>query len=170
MVLGQSDKLSEKCNHNQNLDGRSPTELASPSSLCMPSQIEFDKLGNLYIIENYYEGQGNRRIIMYEAADLRNAEITRSQSSVNVYFPNLNAKKVFGKKSLSAFYSDSSDLDRYLSNAVSIAFNSQNQMVMGGDGYYAGDIKERAERQLFLYNNPLMKNPDGSYVQDQIPD
>ena len=43
-------------------------------------------------------------------------------------------------------------------------------MVMGGDGYYAGDIKERAERQLFLYNNPLMKNPDGSYVQDQIPD
>ena len=50
MVIGQTNKTEVRCNQG----------LASPnaSTLCAVSQIKFDKLGNLFVVDNSYECQG----------------------------------------------------------------------------------------------------------------
>jgi len=165
-VIGQPDKNHTKCNHNQEepwLAAGVPTA----SSLCHPYAIEFDKLGNLYVVENTYECHGNNRITVFLAEDIR---------SINSLFPNLQAKKVFISRSFTERATCCPHYScRWRQNEpespVSIAFNSRNQMVVGNDGYYPyHSIRERHWRQLWFYSDPLRRNPNGSFVQGQKPD
>ncbi len=153
MVIGQADKSGASCNRGQ--------QNPSANTLCAMSQIEFDRLGNLYVVENGYECHANDRMSMFTAEDLRNAR---------GLFPNLSARKVF----VSNTFNQPAACNIYGKltepfSPVSIAFNSRNNMVVGNDGYY-GVAEERHLKQLWFYRDPLKKNSDGSFVQGQKPD
>ncbi|MBI2972121.1 MAG: hypothetical protein HYY37_06905 [Candidatus Aenigmarchaeota archaeon] len=145
MVIGQPDKATTSCNHG------SGTVVAD--GLCEPYQIKFDRLGNLYVVENSYECHGNDRITVFLADDLWDAQ---------GLFPGLQAKKVFVANSLTEKGPCAFDTVDKPGSPVSIAFNSRNQMVIGNDGYY-GNEQERHRKQLWLYRDPLHKQtPDAS--------
>ncbi|MBI2542566.1 MAG: hypothetical protein HYW24_00040 [Candidatus Aenigmarchaeota archaeon] len=144
MVIGQPSRTSLSCNHG------SPTPV--PDGLCEPSDVEFDKFGNLYVIENDYEGHGNRRITVFLSEDLKNAQ---------GLFPNLNAKKVFLGTLTSI--GPGAGITGAPGSPVSIAFNSKNEAVIGNDGYY-GDAETRQVRQLWLYRDPLNKQTPDAYI------
>lgn len=153
LVIGQTDKSGTACNQGQPYPGA--------NTLCTMSQIEFDRQGNLYVVENAYECHPNDRITMFTAEDLRNAQ---------GLFPNLSARKVF----VASQFNQHGGCDVFGKltepfSPVSIAFNSRNEMVVGNDGYY-GIGEERHWRQLWFYRDPLKRNPDGSFVQGQRPD
>lgn len=153
MVIGQGEKSGFECNRKQ--------DRPSANTLCAMSQIEFDKFGNLYVVENGYECHANDRITVYMADDLRKA---------TGLFPNLSAKKVFIANNFNEH--GGCKVHTFLTepfSPVSLAFNSKNQMVVGNDGYYANG-EERAWKQLWFYRDPLKKNPDGTFVQGQKPD
>ena len=165
MVIGQINKDGACCNQIRNPDGTCivPSDANKhprADTICYPTRLNMDNYGNLYVVENDSECHGNARITVFMAEDLRNES--------GVIFPNISAKKVFIRKSLTEPGSCS-----YLINEphspVSIAFNSKNQMVVGNDGYYINNT-ERHLKQLWFYDDPLKKYPDGSYVQGQTPD
>ncbi len=125
------------------------------------SQIEFDKFGNLYLVENAYECHPNDRITMYTVEDLKNA---------TGLFPDIMAKKVFVANNFNQ-HGGCNSLGKLTEpfSPVSLAFNSKNNMIVGNDGYY-GIPELRQLRQLWFYIDPLKKNTDGSFVQGQKPD
>lgn len=136
-VLGQPNKTSNQCNITQqeNWIASGPP---SANTLCNPQFTKFDRMGNFYVVENTFECHGNNRIIMYEASDMRN---------ISTMFPLLSAKKVFVRKSLTEQASCNGSLTGEPFSPVSIAFDSQNHMIVGNDGYYPDD-KERVWKQL----------------------
>lgn len=145
MVIGQTTKTNTSCNQG----------LSAPSAqtLCGAYQIKFDNLGNLYVVDDNYECQGNQRIVVFLANDLKTA--------VGV-FPNLSAKKVFNEPNFSSRVNCSYWVTNAPGTPVTLAFNSRNQLVVGNDGYY-GDISQRQLKQLWFYSDPLNKQtPDAS--------
>ena len=166
-VIGQPNKESVCCNQaTKNEDGTCPSawtarDIKNPTanSLCLPYDMEFDNLGNLYVVENNYEGHGNIRMTVFMAENLASIPSTDT-----VQFPLTKAKKVFGP-------SDFTTVGNWPSFVpIVIAFNSKNNMVAGTDGYYNGDINQRHLRQLLFYKNPLQKDSNGNYIQGQEPD
>jgi hypothetical protein len=147
LVIGQTDKTNVRCNQG----------LSAPNAgtLCDVSQIKFDKLGNLYAVDNDYECHGNRRITVFMADDLKNA--------VGM-FPNLQAKKVFNEPD----FTSTANCAYWVTNApgspVSIAFDSKNHMVIGNDGYYGQVADQQRElKQLWFYSDPINKQtPDAA--------
>ncbi len=145
MVIGQLNKTETRC--NQGMSG--PTA----STLCRVTQIKFDRAGNLYAVDNAYECQGNRRVVVFMADDL---------NSATALFPNVGASVVFNAPNLNqkgtcAYWT----VDKP-GSPVHVAFNSRNQLVIGNDGYY-GDDAERALGQLWFYAHPLVKQlPDAA--------
>ncbi|MCC6933176.1 MAG: hypothetical protein IT292_07980 [Deltaproteobacteria bacterium] len=163
-VVGQISKSGHLCNKRQEDSwiAYSPTDA---SSLCNPNVARFDRKGNLYVIENHYECHGNNRITVFMAEDLKKME------TVTTMFPNIGAKKVFNKASLTqSAMSKCSDRVNNPNSPVSLAFDSLNQMIVGNDGYSSSNLQERPYKQLFFYKDPLKKNADGSFLQDQMPD
>lgn len=157
-VIGQPDKNHLGCNYDYP-NGWIATGPPTASSLCGPYTIEFDKFGNLYVVESSYECHGNNRITVFMAGDL---------AQINTMFPNTAAKKVFISSSLTQMPNCG-----VRSNGprapVSIAFDSQNHMIVGNDGYSPpGD--PRHLKQLWYYDNPLMKDAGNNYIQGQLPD
>ncbi len=150
MVLGQGNKTETRCNRGQTQP--------SATGLCNGSDMKFDKQGNLYVVENNYECHPNDRIIVYLKEDLANAQ---------GMFPNLEAKRVFvGNSFTQGATCDGSRLTEPFS-PVSVAFDSQNHLVVandgayGGYGYGSGHESERHMNQLWYYNDPLNKQtPD----------
>ncbi|MEK7187930.1 MAG: hypothetical protein AAB691_03755 [Patescibacteria group bacterium] len=159
LVIGQPNKTSVQCNHNQQYDW---TAKGAPSadSLCDVGRIEFDRLGNLYAIENNYECHGNNRITVFMGEDIQRA---------STLFPNISARKVFVSNSLTQ-PANCSEVPYKINSPISVAFDSQNQMVVTTDGTGWANDGTRATTQLFLYRNPLAKKSDGTYVMGQNPD
>lgn len=147
MVIGQTNKTNTACNQG----------LSTPNAgtLCDVKQIKFDKLGNLYAVDNDYECHGNRRITMFSANDLQNA---------TGMFPNLQASKVFNEPDFSSKLNCAYWVKDAPGSPVSIAFDSNNHMVVGNDGYYKQENdNERELKQLWFYADPVNKQtPDAS--------
>lgn len=165
MVIGQPNENSTKCNHDQDYAWIASGP-AKANGLCAPTQIKFDQLGNLYVVENSYEGHGNIRISVWMADKIREA-INGGQ-----LYPNIAAEKVFVQDSLNSealFHDNYGDKP---SSPVSIAFNSKNQMAVANDGSYQGwgMSEDRYLRQLWFYNDPLKKDSNGHYIQNQSAD
>lgn len=160
MVLGQPDKNHTQCNHDQPMDGRSPTGPPTADSFCTPTQIEFDRSGNLYVVESSYETGGNERIVVYTSQDLASAQGP---------FPNLKAQKVFVRKTLTEMMSPWCGRNQPCS-PVDIAFDKDNRLIIANDGYPTDTQENRPYRQLWLYNDPLKKDVSGQFVQGQLPD
>jgi hypothetical protein len=145
MVIGQQNKTEVRCNQG--------SSAPNAGTLCSASQIKFDRLGNLFVVDNAYECHDNRRIVAYAAADL---------AAAATLFPNLQASKVFNAPSFDEVGNCAYWTVDQPGSPVSIAFNSQNQMVVGNDGYY-GDPELRELKQLWFYTDPLAKQtPDAS--------
>ncbi|MCL5783952.1 MAG: dockerin type I domain-containing protein [Patescibacteria group bacterium] len=144
MVIGQPDKAGLQCNHG------STTPVAD--GLCTPYDLKFDRLGNLFVVENGYECHGNDRISIFSAEDLKNTQ---------GLFPMLSAKKVLVANSLTEKGPCAYSTVNQPGSPVSLAFDSHNHLVVGNDGYY-GDMQTRQLRQLWFYKDPLNKQiPDG---------
>jgi hypothetical protein len=92
---------------------------------------------------------------MFTAADLKNAA---------GMFPNLQAKKVFNEPDFSSTANCAYWVHDAPGSPVSIAFDSQNHMVVGNDGYYDQAFDSQRElKQLWFYSDPLNKQtPDAS--------
>jgi hypothetical protein len=145
MVLGQRNKTEVGCNQG--------LSLPNAETLCVATQIKFDKQGNLFVIDNAYECHGNQRIVVYEAGSL---------NSATTLFPRLEATKVFNAPGFNQFGNCAYNTVDQPGSPVSLAFNSKNQMVVGNDGYY-GDASQRQLKQLWFYSDPLTKqSPDAS--------
>lgn len=157
-VIGQPNKQSLKCNNTQDYGWTAPGS-PTASSLCDPRLMEFDRKGNMYVVENTYECHGNNRIVMYEANDI---------GSISTLFPNTAAKKVWVRNSLTEKVICDANKTNEPYSPISLAFDSANHMVVGNDGYY-GNEPDRAWRQLWYYCDPL-KKVSGSYIQGQKPD
>ncbi len=132
-----------------------------PMFLCNPLSVEFDKLGNMYVLDSNYECHGNNSIVVYPNSQVRGP------------IGPMEAHKIFIRDS---FYKPKS-CDRApqgISVPVAIAFNDKNNMVVGRDGYGNDQFGKRPEvrplEQLAFYKNPLEQYADGSYVMGQNPD
>ncbi|OGY55327.1 MAG: hypothetical protein A2951_03150 [Candidatus Buchananbacteria bacterium RIFCSPLOWO2_01_FULL_56_15] len=173
-VIGQPDKTTLGCNGSSDTAWSWRNNYPAKAwSLCQPTIVKFDRLGNLYAVEGTFECHGNNRIVMHAAEDLRKIETDEN------IFPLLSARKSFINKLLFSGESYCSTVDNSPGSPTGIAFTSLNQMIVGTDGYYRygalesgryDPAKDRATHQLYFYNNPLKKNPDGSYVSGQLAD
>jgi hypothetical protein len=143
-VIGQSKKTDGAINR-----GMPNPDAASFGDV---NDIKFDKMGNLFVVDNTYECHPNGRIIAFLAEDL---------ASIDRMFPDIKAKKVyvvdrFDETTICRIH----DPVERPHSPVSVAFNSRNEMVVGNDGYYR-DPATRHLNQLYLYRNPLTKaTPD----------
>lgn len=168
VVFGQPNKGSTGCNFNQP-EGQNPTA----SSLCVPTQIALDKQNNLYVVENAYECHGNNRITMFENTDITAALSASASAPPSASFPLTAAKKVFNKPDFTtagnAPGSCAYNRTDGPGSPVSVAFDATNRMVVGNDGYL-GDVTIRQKRQLWLYTDPLKKDTQGKYIQNQPAD
>lgn len=145
-VIGQVNKT----------DGQLNRGMAAPdaASFGRVGDIKFDNAGNLYVVDNTYECHPNARVITFLAEDL---------AAISTMFPSIEAKRVFvvdtftetaicriHEKRMNPF------------SPVSVAFNSDNDMVIGNDGYFR-DNRVRLYNQLYLYEDPL-NDPEPDYV------
>ena len=140
LVLGQTTK-SNLC--NQGLGG------PAANRLCVVRSIRFDRLGNLYVVENDYECHGNNRITMFAAADLDAAQ---------GMFPNLSATRAFGGTLTAP--------GPCVFSPVALAFDSGNRMVVANDGgVFTQDYRTRSVRQLFLFPTPLVSQVPSATIR-----
>jgi hypothetical protein len=143
-VIGQPNKTANETNRGQ--------KTPSSNSFGDVNSIRFDRRGNLFVVDNTYEGHPNGRVIAFLAADLKR---------LRVMFPDVQAKRVYCVERF-----DQTEYGRiqlpvdHPFSPVSVAFSKNNEMVIGNDGYYRNP-NLRAVRQLYLYRKPLQKStPD----------
>ncbi|PIY80055.1 MAG: hypothetical protein COY80_04930 [Candidatus Pacebacteria bacterium CG_4_10_14_0_8_um_filter_42_14] len=165
MVIGQPDKQHIDCNHDQ-IEAWIAPGPAKANGLCHPTDLEFDNFGNMFVVENSYEGHGNIRISVWTREAIEQGILTHA------LFPNIATEKVFVQDSPAAQTEPRQYNDR-AESPVSITFNRSNQMIVANDGYFLGTNgggMERSTHQLWLYYNPLAKNASGEFIQNQPAD
>jgi hypothetical protein len=135
MVIGQRDATTNSCNYGRGVVAGPKM----PGGLCAVGYVRFDREGNLFVVDNRYECQGNRRIAVFGKTLLDNA---------TAMFPSLVPTKLFNHPGMCA-----PDVVGRPGTPVTVAFDVANRMVVGNDGYY-GSIEQRRQRQLFLYDRP----------------
>ena len=143
-VIGQTNKTA----------GASNRGMAAPdwASFGDVNDIKFDRLGNLFIVDNTYELHANGRIIAFLAADL---------AAISALFPPIQAQRVYvARKFNEPVNARTFWPGQFPNSPVCIAFNRRNEMVVGNDGYF-NDPLTRVKNQLYLYRSPLTKaTPD----------
>jgi hypothetical protein len=147
-IIGQTDKTSNQINRGM--------PAPDAASLGTVNSIRFDRLGNLFVVDNTYECHPNGRVIAFLAEDL---------AQISGMFPSIQAKKLYCVERF-----DQADICRHGMSVdhpfspVSIAFSRSNAMVIGNDGYHR-DPMQRAVRQLYLYRRPLEKSTPDEVIE-----
>jgi sugar lactone lactonase YvrE len=138
-VVGQTNKDDGSVNR-----GMDHPDAASFGDV---NDIKFDRSGNLFVVDNTYELHHNGRIIAFLAKDM---------AEINTLFPAIQAQRVYVATDFNQPVGQRIFLPgEQPFSPVCIAFNRQNEMVVGNDGYYGGDFTRRNVNQLFLYRDPL---------------
>jgi len=147
-VIGQDNKITNKTNRGL------PTP--SANSFGDVNSIKFDRKGNLFVVDNTYEGHPNGRVLAFLAEDLK---------KITGMFPDIKAKRVYCVERFeqTEYCRGNLPVDHPFS-PVSVAFSKNNEMVIGNDGYYR-DKKLRLIRQLYLYRNPLKKTTPDAIIE-----
>jgi hypothetical protein len=147
-VIGQKDKSANETNRGQ--------KKPSADSFGDANSVRFDRLGNLYVVDNTYEGHPNGRVLAFLAEDLK---------GLTGMFPGVQAKRVYCVERFDQTEHGRAHLtvDHPFSQ-VSVAFSKSNEMVMGNDGYYR-DPMLRPVRQLYLYRKPLEKHTPDAVIE-----
>ena len=75
VILGQLDVSETRCNREASLGTHQPIfesflRTAPLDRLCFPGALSLDRFGNLYVSDHALEIAGNRRLLVYSAADL----------------------------------------------------------------------------------------------------
>lgn len=123
IVLGQINLEGKECNQ-----GRGES-MPSASSLCYPGALAFDQAGNLYIADHNLEGEGNLRLLEWDAQTL-----PRTPQSVVFGIP---ATRVFARN---GNFNQPYCLDIWANPLCAPwepAFDSSGYTVIGLNGYHS---------------------------------
>jgi hypothetical protein len=142
MVLGQTNNSGIHCNQGRDSDDLyTPPVSPSRNSLCAPGGLAFDHSGNLYVADDSLEFAGNLRLLEFDAGTLP------AKPSTAVF--GVAASHVFGRNG--SFTQPNCAAGDPLCGPWEPAFSSQNQMVVGMNGYIGTRFPQ-------IYQDPL-ENP-----------
>lgn len=118
LVIGQKNK--------QNTCQNACADKPNAKGFAHPWTINFDKKGNLYVVDSKYEGGDNNRVLRFSS------EVTVPIQGRIFPFPDANG--VYAKPN---FHTGSNDnIPDYLpKNPVSVSFDSENRMLLMVDSY-----------------------------------
>ena len=160
-IIGQTATTNSSPNHG------AATPQPDGLSMWFNNELKFDAQGNLFVVENDYEGHGNVRIVMLAAANLDRVT-TPCADSATVLCALVPAAKAFVGTLTTAGPMAYGTVGEP-GSPISLTFDVAGEMVVSNDGYY-GDESLRPWRQLWLYHDPLRRESDGSYTVGQQPD
>ncbi len=126
MVIGQPDKNSTQ--PNAGMPG------PNAKGFGVPWALQFDRFGNLYVVDSKWEGGGNNRVMRFSAASLQSASM----------FPFPDAAGVYAKQSLTSTSNWGTGTPQTPSN---VSFDSQNRMIMSVDSY-----GNKQNEKVFVYD------------------
>ena len=125
VILGQSSVLGTSCNQGTSgANGNAPL-----NDLCYPGSVSYDKLGNLFVADHSLEIQGNLRILVF------NKDTIPDNPTSVVLAP-------FASKNFTNI------------RAWEMAFDSQNHMAVGYNGYGGSRFPGIFQDPLNLINQP----------------
>jgi hypothetical protein len=140
VVLGQPDLSTTGCNRG---GGRfNPVD----TGLCIPTQVTFDRLGNLYVVDATWEGNGNQRALEFDRSALPPIPSPQLVWASGGPAP----ARVYAKNSFSAVTCDPDIVNRPCTPRFLSFEPITNRMVMTVDGY-GNPLQSRA----FLYDDPV---------------
>ena len=142
IVLGQTSNAGIHCNQGRDSDDLY-TAPVSPSrnSLCAPGALAFDGSGNLFLADNSLEFAGNLRMLEFDLKTLPD------KPAAAVF--GISASRVFGRNG--SFTEPNCVAGDPMCGPWEPAFNSENQMVVGMNGYFGYPFPQ-------IYQDPL-NNP-----------
>ncbi|MGC4088756.1 MAG: carboxypeptidase regulatory-like domain-containing protein [Polyangiaceae bacterium] len=152
VVLGQSDINSTQCYRGAGQEN--PTR----NGFCIPDQITFDRLGNLYVVESAWEAGG--RAVEFDKTSLPAIPSPQLFWSSGGPLPT----RVYGE---TGFTTRDCNPDRvnYPCTPRSLSFEpGTNRMVMTVDGY-----DNPLESRAFYYNNPVPSGVTAPAPSGRIP-
>jgi len=137
VILGQSNGSDKLCNRGQpSMSG------ATANSLCYPSSLSVDNLGNLWVSDHVTEAGGNRRLLVFNKA------LFPTTNTTPIFAP--NASKIFANIGV-----------------WGPVFESDGKMIVGFDPW--DGFNPRHGRFLAVYNSPQtltsLSTPD-AYFND----
>jgi DNA-binding beta-propeller fold protein YncE len=156
LVLGQPSLAETACNRGTgpppHLGG---SGVLTADSFCRPTQVVFDAVGDLYVVDGTWEGNGNRRVLELDASDLPPIP------SPAVVLPAgaVPASRVYGKSSFADGECDPDVVNRPCTPRFVSFEPGSGRMLMTVDGY-----SNPPRSRIFLYDQPLVGTaplPDG---------
>jgi hypothetical protein len=158
-VIGQPDDATAGCNRG---NGRfAPVA----NGFCVPSQVTFDRLGNLYVVDGTWEAQGNQRALEFDRAGLP------AIPAAQLFWPagGPSATRVYAKNGFGAVACDPD----YINQPCTPRFLSfepvTNRMVMTVDACGSNCLNNPLENRAFLYNNPVPSGVVAPVPSGRIP-
>ncbi len=127
MVIGQPNKTATQ--PNAGLGG------PNAKGFGVPWALQFDRFGNLYVVDSKWEGGGNNRVMRFSAASLQSASM----------FPFPDAAGVYAKQSLTSTSNWGAGTPQTPSN---VSFDSQNRMILSVDSY-----GNKQYEKVFVYDS-----------------
>jgi len=145
LVLGQPNATTTDCNRGA---GR-PTPL--PNGFCVPEQVTFDRLGNLYVIDGTWESNGNQRALEFDRASLPAVPSSRVFFFTGGPMP----ARVYAKKSFTDAVCDP-DFVNQPCTPRHVSFEpGTNRMILTVDACGATCSTNPLESRAFIYNDPV---------------
>ncbi len=122
------------------------SSILSANSFCIPTQAVFDTLGNLYVVDGTWEGNGNRRVLQFKAATL--PPIPSPQVVWATGGP--QADRVYAKPNFTTRQCVSEEEPEHPCRPRFVSFEpGTNRMILSVDAY-ANPLHSR----VFIYNDP----------------
>ncbi|MBN2361367.1 MAG: hypothetical protein JXR83_18090 [Deltaproteobacteria bacterium] len=150
-ILGQPDLSSVDCNRSR---GRSSP---AADSLCIPTQVRFDRAQNLYVVDGTWEGNGNQRVLEFDAASL-------PPIPSSALFPEVSAARVYAKASLTAVDCNPDTVSQPCTPRFISFEPGTNRMILTVDGY-GNPLDSRA----FYYDEPIPAGVTAVTPSGRIP-
>ena len=144
-VLGQPSATSTDCNRGA---GR-PSPL--PNGFCVPEQVTFDRLGNLYVIDGTWESNGNQRALEFNRASLPGVPSPRLFWLTGGPMP----ARVYAKKSFTDVACDPDFVNQPCTPRYVSFEPGTNRMILTVDACGATCSTNPLESRAFIYNNPV---------------
>ena len=156
VILGQKDASGDQCNRGlfpaaeaSEIDGGENADL-----LCFPGALTIDREGNLYVSDHALEVNGNRRLLVFsaESTPVTNSETIFAPAAAKVFTHSIvgssnlwtnpwEPEEVF-RQHTDTFWG------RFSAATWEPAFDSENRMVVGYNGYVG-------PRFVGVYDDPL---------------
>lgn len=157
MVLGQTDLTGTSCNRGLVLEANQyPASPPDLTMLCRPGALSIDKHNNLYVSDHSLEVRGNWRLLMFSAST----------------FPTNNTSIIYNSAATKEFPKATGSGQNH--PTWEPAFDSQNHMVVGYNGYIGGrfvgyylDPTDPAKNQPDGYLKDLYSGPFGATFDSQ---